>query len=104
MKNKISILCLSVLSLLFTACKKESQKNIIGQWRSTSEYTMQDNGAYDWVSVSSHPQFYNFSTDGRFGSATDIPGGSGSYNYNEASQELTLLYEPDRYGNIPGST
>ncbi len=56
------------------------------------------------MKVDNHPQFYNFSTEGRFGSATDVPGGSGRYNYNEALQELTLLYEADRYGNIPGST
>ena len=37
------------------------------------------------------------------GSATDIPGGSGSYNYDEALQKLTLQYEADRYGNMPGT-
>jgi len=104
MKNKISILCLITLSLFFTSCKKESQHRIIGQWRSVSIYTMLDNGSYDWISASSHPQFYDFSTEGRFGSATDVPGGSGSYNYDEESQKLTLYYEADRYGNVPGTT
>ena len=104
MKNKISILCLFALSLLFTSCKKESQNNIVGQWRSASVYTMQNNGTYCWVSVNSHPQFYNFSTEGRFGSATDVPGGSGSYNYDEESQKLTLHYEADHYGNVPATT
>jgi len=103
MKNKISILSLSLLLLFFTSCKKESPVSIVGQWRSVSNYTIQDNGTYNWASVNSHPQFYNFSTEGRFGSATDIPGGSGSYNYDEALQKLTLQYEADRYGNMPGT-
>jgi len=76
---------------------------IVGQWRSVSVYTVQDNGTYNWVQVDNHPQFYNFSTEGRFGSATDVPGRSGSYNYDETLQELTLHYEADRYGNIPGA-
>ncbi len=64
---------------------------------------MQDNGTYNWEPVNGHPQFYNFSTEGRFGSATDVPGGSGSYNYDEAIQKLTLQYEADPYGNMPGT-
>ena len=58
---------------------------------------------YTWVSVDGRPQFYNFSTEGRFGSATDVPGGSGSYNYNETLQTLTLRFEADAYGNLPGT-
>ena len=104
MKNKIFILCLFVLSLSFTSCKKESQNNIVGQWRSVSNYTMQDNGTYNWLPVNGHPQFYNFSSEGKFASATDVPGGSGSYSYDEELQKLTLHYEADRYGNIPGTT
>ena len=102
MRNKLFILCLSPL-LLFISCKKESTASIVGQWRSVSFYA-DDNGSYNWMPVNNHPQFYNFSTEGRFGSATDVPGGSGSYNYDEALQELTLHYEADRYGNIPGTT
>ena len=64
---------------------------------------IQDNGTYNWVPVNGHPQFYNFSTEGRFGSATDVPDGSGSYNYDEALQKLTLQYEADPYGNMPGT-
>ena len=103
MKNKISILCLSALLLFFTSCKKESSTSIVGQWRSVSIYTIQDNGTYNWMSVNGHPQFYNFSTEGRFGSATDVPGGSGRYNYDETLQELTLQYEADPNGNMPGT-
>ena len=104
MKNKISIPCLFALSLFFTSCKKESQNNIVGQWGSVSIYMMQDNGTYSWLPVNGHPQFYNFSTEGKFGSATDVPGRSGSYNYDEELQKLTLHYEADRYGNVPGTT
>jgi hypothetical protein len=103
MKSKISILCLSVLFLLFTSCKKESTTSIVGQWRSVSFYSTQDNGIYNWVSVDGRPQFYDFSTEGRFGSATDVPGGSGSYNYDETLQKLTLHFEADTYGNLPGT-
>jgi hypothetical protein len=103
MKNKISILCLSLLLFLLTSCKKESSVSIVGEWRSVSVYTMQDNGVYNWVSVDGRPQFYNFSTEGRFGSATDVPGGSGSYDYNETLQTLTLRFEADAYGNVPGT-
>ncbi len=104
MKNKISILCLSILLLVLTSCKKESSvSSIVGQWRSVSVYTTQNNGVYNWVSVDGRPQFYNFSTEGRFGSATDVPGGSGSYNYNETLQTLTLRFEADAYGNVPGT-
>jgi hypothetical protein len=92
-----------VLFLLFTSCKKESTTSIVGQWRSVSFYSTQDNGIYNWVSVDGRPQFYNFSTEGRFGSATDVPGGSGSYNYDETLQKLTLHFEADTYGNLPGT-
>jgi hypothetical protein len=102
MKNKLFILCLSLL-LLFISCKKESKASIVGQWRSVSIYA-EDNGSYKWMPVNSHPQFYNFSTEGRFGSATDVPGGGGSYSYDQALQELTLHYEADRYGNMQGIT
>ena len=102
MKNKISILCLSLLLFVLTSCKKESSVSIVGEWRSVSVYTMQGNGVYNWVSVDGRPQFYNFSTEGRFGSATDVPGGSGSYDYNETLQTLTLRFEADAYGNVPG--
>jgi hypothetical protein len=103
MKNKISILCLSLSLVFITSCKKESSVSIVGQWRSVSVY-MQDNGVYSWVDVDGHPQFYNFSTGGRFGSATDVPGRSGSYNYDEALQTLTLKFEADPYGNLPGTS
>jgi hypothetical protein len=103
MKNKISILCLSLLLFILTSCKKESSVSIVGEWRSVSVYTMQDNGVYNWVSVDGRPQFYNFSTEGRFGSVTDVPGGSGSYDYNETLQTLTLRFEADAYGNVPGT-
>jgi hypothetical protein len=103
MKIKLLIFCLSPLILFFISCKKESTVTIVGQWRSVSVYTVQDNGTYNWVQVDNHPQFYNFSTEGTFGSATDVPGRSGSYNYDETLQELTLHYEADRYGNIPGA-
>ena len=93
MKNKISILCLSTLIIFFTSCKKESQVSIVGQWRSVSIYTIQDNGTYNWVQVGGHPLFYDFSAEGKFGSATDIPEASGSYNYDEASGELILHFE-----------
>ena len=104
MKTKLFILCLSPLLLFLTSCKKESASSIVGQWRSVSVYMMQDNGSYNWTPVNNHPQFYNFSTEGRFGSATDVPGRSGNYSYDEVQQELTLNYEADRYGNIPGTT
>lgn len=103
MKNKISILCLSLLLFVLTSCKKESSVSIVGEWRSVSVYTIQDNGIYNWVSVDGRPQFYNFSTEGKFGSATDVPGGSGSYDYNETLQTLTLRFEADAYGNVPGT-
>src|SRR4030095_13999805 len=103
MKNKISILCLSLVLLFLTSCKKESSTSIVGQWRSVSIYTLEDNGTYNWIPVNGHPQFFNFSTEGRFGSATDIPGGSGSYDYDEASQNLTLHFEADLYGNMPAT-
>jgi hypothetical protein len=64
---------------------------------------MEDSGIYNWISVDGRPQFYNFSTEGRFGSTTDVPGGSGSYNYNEMLQTLTLRFEADAYGNEPGT-
>src|ERR1044072_1381427 len=104
MKNNPFYLFFTSLLLFLSSCKKESSVSIVGQWKSVSVYTVQDNGTYNWVQVDNHPQFYNFSIEGRFGSATDVPGGSGSYNYDEALQKLTLLYEADRYGNIPGST
>jgi len=103
MKIKLLIFCLSPLILFFISCKKESTVTIVGQWRSVSVYTVQDNGTYNWVQVDNHPQFYNFSTEGTFGSATEGPGRSGSYSDDETLQELTLHYEADRYGNIPGA-
>lgn len=103
MKNRLFILCVLLVLIVFASCKKESSTSIVGQWRSTSVFTLQDNGTYGWVSVDGRPQFYNFSTEGRFGSATDIPGASGSYNYDEALQKLTLYFEADPYGNPQGT-
>src|SRR5262249_5742945 len=103
MKAKISILCLSALLVFFSSCKKESSVSIVGQWKSVSIYTMQDNGTYDLMPVDLFPQFYNFSTEGRFGSGTDVAGPGGSYNYDEISEQLTLHFEADRYGNLPGT-
>ena len=103
MKARISILCLSLFLLLFTSCKKESTTSIVGQWRSVSVYTIQDNGNYNWVSVDGRPQFYNFSTEGRFDAVTDVPDGSGSYSYDEALQKLTLNFEAGIYGSLTGT-
>ena len=77
--------------------------SIVGQWRSVSVYTIQDNGVYNWVAVDGRPQFYNFSTEGRFDAATDVPGGSGSYSYDEALQKLTLHFEAGSYGSVAGT-
>ncbi len=102
MKTKISILCLSSLSVFFTSCKKQSSVSIVGQWMSVSVYTIQDNGMYQWTPVNGlGREFYNFSADGRFGARTDVPGGSGSYNYDEELKELILSYEANRYVNTP---
>jgi len=103
MKIKISISCISALLVIFTLCKKESSNTIVGQWRSVSVYALQDNGTYNWIPVDRYPQFYNFSTEGRFGSGSDVAGPSGNYSYDEGSQKLTLHYEADRYGNVPGT-
>jgi len=103
MKNYVSICSLSFLLLLFSSCKKESPISIVGKWRSVSVYTIQDSGNYKWVPIERYPQFLNFSNEGRFGSATDVPGGSGSYNYDETSQTLILHFEADAYGNVPGT-
>jgi len=49
MKSKISIFSLFILLLFFASCKKESPVSIVGQWRSVSIYTLQDNGTYNWA-------------------------------------------------------
>ena len=99
MKNKISILSVSLLLVCITSCKKESSSNlIIGQWVSTAVYKIEDTGTSHWVPIDGLArQFYTFSTDGKFGSRTDVPGGGGSYNYDHELQELILNYEPNQY-------
>jgi len=69
---------------------------------SVSVYTIQDNGAYSWISIDGHHEYYNFSAEGRFGSSTDVPGPIGKYSYDSELQNLILNYEADRYGNMPG--
>ncbi len=103
MKSKALIYCLITLTILSLSCKKESSRDIVGEWESVLVYTLQDNGVPAWTSTENHPQFYSFSAEGRFSSLTDVPGGSGKYSYDSELQNLILNYEVDRYGNLPGT-
>ena len=67
---------------------------------SVAVYTNLDNGTYGWTPTGRFPHFYTFLPDARFSSASDMPGGSGTYIYNGHSGDLTLNYEADRYGNM----
>jgi len=73
---------------------------IIGQWMSVAVYKIEDNGTSHWIPIDGlATEFYTFSTDGKFGSRTDVPGGGGRYNYDNELKELILNYEPNQYIN-----
>lgn len=100
MKTKLFILCLSPLLLFLTSCKKDSADSIVGQWMSVAVYRIQDTGDGQWIPINGlGREFFNFSADGKFGSRTDVPGGSGSYQYDNELKELILNYEPNQYIN-----
>ena len=101
MRSKIAAYCLLALLFFSPACKKDISSAIIGNWISVSDFTMQANGIYMWTPVDRYPQSFSFSSEGRFSSFTDVPGGTGKYNYDGGLQQLTLSYEADGYGNIP---
>ena len=103
MKNKALISFFVAPMFLFVSCKKESSIGIVGDWKSVSVYTMQNNGIYSWIGTGGHSDFYAFSDQGTFASSTDVPGGSGKYSYDSGLQSLVLNYDADRYGNVPGT-
>ena len=101
MKSKILSAILIFFVFILASCTKETFSNINGQWVSVAVYTKQQNGSYRWVKTDKFPHFYQFSSDTRFVSYTDAPGGYGTYSYDSRSGELTLAYEADQYGNTP---
>ena len=101
MKSKIVASCLYLLIIVSPSCKKDSFPDIVGQWVSDAVYIKQENGTFNWVEGPRFSEHFNFYPDSRFAYMSDVPGGHGTYSYNNGTKDLLLNYEADPYGNIP---
>jgi hypothetical protein len=101
MKGNLYLSLLLFISISLFSCKKESFSELSGKWESVSVYTELNNGSYGWVNTEGHRHSYQFFPDGRFSAFSDVPGGTGTYNFNKTTGELHLNYEADQFGTLP---
>ena len=101
MKSKITTVFILSMILL-ASCRKESAPDtaLVGQWMSTAVYLEPARG---WQTPSRFNESVSFDLHTRFRFFTDVPGGSGTYQFNNSSGELRLLFEADQYGNTSRS-
>lgn len=64
----------------------------------TAVYSDPVNGGNGWVTTFRFAENITFNSNSQFYSFTDVPEGSGTYNYNRSSNELKLNFEADNYG------
>jgi len=100
MKTKVSAFCVFLLILFSASCKKETSSSIIGQWVNVADYFKQENGTFSWMPAGRYPYHFYFSSDGEFAFGSDVPAGSGTYNYDNRLENLILNYKADGYGNV----
>jgi hypothetical protein len=91
-----------ILIGFFSSCSKtrdlESTQPIVGKWVSTAVYA-EDAGQFNWVASNGFREFLTFYPDARFNIFTDVPGGSGTYSYNNPARVLKLLFQ-DANGGV----
>lgn len=102
MKIKSSLGALIFIVIGIVSCKKESTPGIVGKWMNTAVYSDPSKGGYGWEMVTRH-EFVTFNPNEQFDIFTDMPGGSGRYTFNRASNDLLLNFEADIYGNTARS-
>ncbi|MCG2617266.1 hypothetical protein LZZ85_23420 [Terrimonas sp. NA20] len=102
MKGIRYLFSLLIVIGLFSSCSKSKDEvlspEIVGKWMSTSVYT-QDNGQFNWMATSNFREFITFNPDSRFSIFTDVPGGNGTYIYNNEQRSISLHFEGGTGGN-----
>lgn len=100
MKSKILYSCFILLTLATISCKKESTSPaIIGKWKNTAVYSDPASGGFGWELVTRFNEVVTFNPNAEFSFYTDVPGGAGTYSFDNSSGELLLQFEADNYGN-----
>lgn len=102
MKGKIliSIFC---CILVFSSCRKDTAPGIAGKWLNTAVYTDPAKGGIGWSSDLKFPQLLTLEQNARFYSFTDVPEGSGTYQFHRASSQLRLDYEAGQFNPAAGT-
>lgn len=96
MKGKL-LIALLCSNLVFYSCKKDSTPGIAGKWLNTAVYTDPAKGGNGWSSDLKFPQLLTLDQNARFYSFTDVPEGSGTYQFHRVSNQLRLDYEASQY-------
>lgn len=98
MKNLRATILLAVI-ILFTACSKQKQTTLVGQWESVVYYFPDASGNLTPASPVNYSETISFESSGRFTLTTDVPAGTGVYQWSPASTDVVLQFEADNYGN-----
>ncbi|PZR26657.1 MAG: hypothetical protein DI535_13300 [Citrobacter freundii] len=90
-----------ILIGFFSSCSKNkdlaSTQPIVGKWVSTAVYA-EDSGQFNWVEANGFREFLTFYPDARFNIFTDVPGGNGTYVYNNSARSLRLHFQDQTGG------
>lgn len=98
MKNLRATFLLAVIILL-TACSKEKQTTLVGQWESVVYYFPDASGNLTSTSPVNYSETISFEASGRFTLTTDVPARKGVYEWSPASTDVILQFDADNYGN-----
>ncbi len=98
MKNLRATFLLAVITL-FTACSKQKQTTLVGQWESVVYYFPDASGNLTPTSPVNYSETISFEASGRFTLTTDVPARTGQYQWSPASTDVVLQFEADNYGN-----
>ncbi|MBL7758402.1 MAG: hypothetical protein JNL59_13440 [Chitinophagaceae bacterium] len=98
MNNLRTTILLAVI-VLFTACSKQKQTTLVGQWESVVYYFPDASGNLALTNPVNYSETLSFEASGRFTLTTDVPAGTGKYQWSPASTDVVLQFEADNYGN-----
>ena len=103
MKAPRYLFLLLTITGFLSSCSKEKNFTtapaIVGRWMSTAVYTEQ-NGQFNWLETNSFREFVTFFPDARFAIFTDVPGGTGTYIYNNQARSIRLQFKDAAGGNV----